>query len=29
VGDAGLNYGTLPPGANAKAIVARHAPPDG
>jgi putative acyl-CoA dehydrogenase len=28
-GDAGLNYGTLPPGANAKAIVARHAPPDG
>jgi putative acyl-CoA dehydrogenase len=25
-GDAGLNYGTLPPGADAKAIVARHAP---
>ena len=27
-GDAGLNYGTLPPGADAAAIVARHAPPD-
>jgi putative acyl-CoA dehydrogenase len=26
-GDAGLNYGTLPPGADAAAIVARHAPP--
>jgi putative acyl-CoA dehydrogenase len=26
-GDAGLNYGTLPPGAHAAAIVARHAPP--
>jgi putative acyl-CoA dehydrogenase len=26
-GDAGLNYGTLPPGADASAIVARHAPP--
>ncbi|HKE82021.1 MAG TPA: acyl-CoA dehydrogenase family protein [Solirubrobacteraceae bacterium] len=25
-GDAGLNYGTLPPGADAAAIVARHAP---
>jgi putative acyl-CoA dehydrogenase len=26
-GDAGLNYGTLPAGVDAKAIVARHAPP--
>jgi putative acyl-CoA dehydrogenase len=26
-GDAGLNYGTLPPGADAAAIVARHGPP--
>jgi putative acyl-CoA dehydrogenase len=26
-GDAGLNYGTLPPGADAAAIGARHAPP--
>jgi putative acyl-CoA dehydrogenase len=25
-GDAGLNYGTLPPGVDAKAIVERHAP---
>jgi putative acyl-CoA dehydrogenase len=28
-GDAGLNYGTLPAGADAKAIVARHTPPEG
>jgi putative acyl-CoA dehydrogenase len=27
-GDAGLNYGTLPPGADAAAIVARHTPPE-
>jgi putative acyl-CoA dehydrogenase len=27
-GDAGLNYGTLPASADAKAIVARHTPPD-
>jgi putative acyl-CoA dehydrogenase len=27
-GDAGLSYGTLPPGADAKAIVARHTPQD-
>jgi len=26
-GDAGLNYGTLPPGVDAAAIVARHTPP--
>jgi putative acyl-CoA dehydrogenase len=26
-GDAGLQYGTLPAGADAKAIVARHTPP--
>jgi putative acyl-CoA dehydrogenase len=26
-GDAGLNYGTLPPGVDAKAIVERHTPP--
>jgi putative acyl-CoA dehydrogenase len=26
-GDAGLNYGTLPPGVDAGAIVARHTPP--
>jgi putative acyl-CoA dehydrogenase len=26
-GDAGLNYGTLPAGVDAKAIVDRHAPP--
>ena len=26
-GDAGLHYGTLPPGVDAAAIVARHAPP--
>jgi putative acyl-CoA dehydrogenase len=26
-GDAGLNYGTLPAGVDAKAIVARHTPP--
>ena len=26
-GDAGLHYGTLPPGADAAAIVARHTPP--
>jgi putative acyl-CoA dehydrogenase len=26
-GDAGLNYGTLPAAADAKAIVARHTPP--
>jgi putative acyl-CoA dehydrogenase len=26
-GDAGLNYGTLPPGVDATAIVARHTPP--
>jgi putative acyl-CoA dehydrogenase len=26
-GDAGLNYGTLPAGVDAAAIVARHAPP--
>jgi putative acyl-CoA dehydrogenase len=25
--DAGLSYGTLPPGAEARAIVARHTPP--
>jgi putative acyl-CoA dehydrogenase len=25
-GDAGLNYGTLPPGVDARAIVERHAP---
>jgi putative acyl-CoA dehydrogenase len=25
-GDAGLNYGTLPPGADTKAIVERHTP---
>jgi putative acyl-CoA dehydrogenase len=25
-GDAGLNYGTLPPGVNARAIVERHTP---
>ena len=28
-GEAGLNYGTLPASADAKAIVARHTPPDG
>jgi putative acyl-CoA dehydrogenase len=28
-GDAGLNYGTLPASADAKAIVARHTPPAG
>jgi putative acyl-CoA dehydrogenase len=26
-GDAGLNYGTLPPGTDVAAIVARHTPP--
>jgi putative acyl-CoA dehydrogenase len=26
-GDAGLSYGTLPPGVDAKAIVDRHTPP--
>jgi len=26
-GDAGLNYGTLPAGADSRAIVARHTPP--
>jgi putative acyl-CoA dehydrogenase len=26
-GDAGLNYGTLPPGVDTAAIVARHTPP--
>jgi putative acyl-CoA dehydrogenase len=26
-GDAGLNYGTLPAGVDARAIVARHTPP--
>jgi putative acyl-CoA dehydrogenase len=26
-GDSGLNYGTLPPGVDAAAIVARHTPP--
>ena len=26
-GDAGLNYGTLPAGVGAAAIVARHTPP--
>jgi putative acyl-CoA dehydrogenase len=26
-GDAGLGYGTLPPGADVEAIVARHTPP--
>jgi putative acyl-CoA dehydrogenase len=26
-GDAGLSYGTLPPGVDAKAIVERHTPP--
>ena len=26
-GDAGLHYGTLPPGVDAAAIVARHTPP--
>jgi putative acyl-CoA dehydrogenase len=26
-GDAGLNYGTLPPGVDAAAVVARHTPP--
>jgi len=25
-GDAGLSYGTLPPGVDAKAIVERHTP---
>jgi putative acyl-CoA dehydrogenase len=27
-GDAGLNYGTLPAGTDATAIVARHTPRD-
>ena len=26
-GDAGLNYGTLPPGTDVEAIIARHTPP--
>ena len=28
-GDAGLQYGTLPPGVDVEAIVARHTPPSG
>jgi putative acyl-CoA dehydrogenase len=28
-GDAGLQYGTLPPGVDAHAIIARHTPPPG